>query len=460
MRRIALVLLLACGTRGHHVYRLPSACQDADDAAEAEACGAWLLDEMMTAQLGVYEDRALERYVRQVGERVAAESGRDDIDWTFRILDDPGVQAWAAPGGFVYVTRGLLAFLDSEAELAAVLGHEIAHVAAGHTEELMHRLPEPSMRDLDLATLFQLHRDDEAQADQVGVRLAAAAGYDPSALQRALAALHQPGLMEDAPSWSDRHPPLAARLSLAARAAGSDPHGRHGRRRYLEAVAGLVVGEDPRRGVVADGRFVHSAAGLSFAMPEGWKHPEDWEPGRLHTQWFRAWSEDESMGLLFLPLTHARGSVIEAAIEAEMGRAPTRERTIAGYRAVEGVLPVDDGKELHFSDGVADVRMLVIHARDGYRYGLMVAANRMEDGGHGDAEALYRSIAESFRRERRAPTRARRIRPRQVDAAMSVGDLMADGCGRGEEATLVALLNELDLEGTVPSERTIKCLAP
>lgn len=460
MKQLALVLLVACGARDHHVYRLPSACQDADDAAEAEACGAWLLDEMMTAQLGVYEDPALERYVRRVGERVAAESGRDDVDWTFRILDDPGVQAWAAPGGFVYVTRGLLAFLDSEAELAAVLGHEVAHVAAGHTEELLHRLPEPSMRDLDLATLFQLHRDDEAQADQLGVQYAAAAGYDPSALQRALAALHQPGLMEDAPSWSDRHPPLAARLSLAARAAGPDPDGRHGRRRYLEAVAGLVVGRDPRRGVVAEGRFVHAAAGLSFAMPEGWEHPEDWEPGQLHTQWFRAWSADESMGLLFLPLTHARGSVLEAAIEAEMERAPTRERRIAGYRAVEGSLPLDDGKELHFNGGVAAVRMLIVHARDGHRYGLMVAANRAEDGSHGDADALYRAITESFRRERRPPTRARRIRPRAIEAATRVDELIRDGCARSDEATLVALLNELEAESVVPAERTIKCLAP
>lgn len=177
---------------------------------------------MMTARLGVYEDPALERYVRRVGARVAAASGRDDVDWTFRVLDEPGVQAWAAPGGFVYVTRGLLAVLDSEAELAAVLAHEVAHVAAGHTEELMHRLPEPTVHEVDLATLFQLHRDDEAQADQLGVRYAAAAGYDGRALQRALRAIHRAGrAARTPPSWLDRHPPLATRLALAARRARS-----------------------------------------------------------------------------------------------------------------------------------------------------------------------------------------------------------------------------------------------
>jgi len=455
-----LLLVVACGVRDHHVYRLPSACQDAADAAEAEACGAWLLDEMMTARLGVYDDPALERYVRRVGERVAAKAGRDDVDWTFRILDDPGVQAWAAPGGFVYVTRGLLAVLDSEAELAAVLGHEVAHVAAGHTAELLHRLPEPSMRDLDLATLFQLHRDDEAQADQLGVRYAAAAGYDPSGLLRALQALHQPALVADAPSWGDRHPPFETRVALAGRVAGPDPEGRHGRRRYLEAVAGLVVGEDPRRGVVADGRFVHAAAGLSFAMPEGWEHPEPWAPGRLHSQWFRAWSADESMGLLFLPLTHADGSVLEAAMEAEMSRGPTRERRVAGYRAVEGQLPVSDGEEVHFSEGVADVWMLVIDARDGHRYGLMVATHATEGGPSRDAGELYRSIAESFERVQRSPARVRRIRTHRVPRGTSFGELMAGGCGRSDESELVALMNEIDPEGPTVVEGTIKCLAP
>lgn len=104
--------------------------------------------------------------------------------------------------------------------------------------------------------------------------------------------------------------------------------------------------------------------------------------------------------------------------------------------------------------------MLILHAHDGHRYGLMVAAHRAEDGRPHDLEALYGSITGSFRREPRAPVVARRIRPRRVDAATSLAALMADGCGRADEASLVARLNGLDLEGRVASERTIKCLAP
>jgi predicted Zn-dependent protease len=452
-----LLLLVACGARDHHVYRLPSACRDAEDAEEAERCGAWLLDEMMTATLGVYEDPALERYVRRVGRRVAAQSGRDDVDWTFRILDDPGAQAWAAPGGHVYVTRGLLALLDSEAELAAVLSHEVAHVAAGHTEELLHRLPEPSTMSLDLHTLFQLARDDEAQADQLGVRYAAAAGYDPTALQRALIALHQPGLGHGSPSWVDRHPPLEVRLAMTARVAGRGADGRHGRRRYLQEVAGLVVGEDPRHGLVSEGRFVHAAAGLSFAMPEGWEHDEPWEPGRLSTRWFRAWRSDERLSLIFFPMT--RASVLERVMLSELERASTREVTLAGYRGREGRLRADETEEIDLS-GVTDVHLLVLRGRGGQSYGLMVAAKGDEGGEPLDAEPLYRQVTESFRRERGAPLRVRRLRPRRLERSRSLGELIAEGCARNEERELLTMMNELEPSEPIAPERTIKCLAP
>ncbi|MEM9067940.1 MAG: M48 family metalloprotease [Myxococcota bacterium] len=458
MRETGIVLLAlasaACSARDHHAYRLPSACQEARNPDQAESCGGWLLDELMTAQFGVYRDDELERYVRGIGERVASHAGRDDVEWTFRILDDPGAQAWAAPGGFVYVTRGLLALLDTEAELAAILGHEVAHVAAGHTEELLRRLPIPRVQGLDLATLFQLERDDEAQADQLGVRYAEAAGYDPSALQRALRALHQPGL-GSAPSWSDRHPPLPTRLSLAARVAGANPEGRHGRQRYLNAITGLVVGEDPRRGFVVDGRFVHATAGLSFALPPGWEHSGAWSVGRLRSQWFRAWDPDESASLLFFPLSHAHGSVFQAAMEAEMQE--TRATKVAGYDAVEGVLPAE-GTEVHVSGEVAGTRMLVIRGRDNFRYGLMMVRHG-SGGGLDGIESVYRAILQSAEREREPPVRPRRIRPREFAEETSLGSLIAAGCAAEEERPLLAILNEIREERSA-GPGALKCLAP
>src|SRR5690606_27346548 len=89
-------------------------------------------DPKIREQFGVYEDDELQAYVQQVGERLAAQSHRTDLVYRFAVLDSPDVNAFALPGGYIYVTRGLLAYLSSEAELAAVLGHEIGHVTARH----------------------------------------------------------------------------------------------------------------------------------------------------------------------------------------------------------------------------------------------------------------------------------------------------------------------------------------
>jgi predicted Zn-dependent protease len=98
------------------------------------------VDHSLFAAHRFYSDSVLGRYVQEFGVRLAATSGRPGLPWTFRILDDPGVNAFAFPGGVVYVTRGMLAYLNSEAQLAGVLGHEIGHVAAGHAVDRSTRL--------------------------------------------------------------------------------------------------------------------------------------------------------------------------------------------------------------------------------------------------------------------------------------------------------------------------------
>ena len=92
-------------------------------------------DQAVIAAIGLYEDPALQTYVQELGSRLAAVSERPRLPWTFRVVDDPAVNAFALPGGFIYVTRGLLAYLDNEAQLVGVLGHEIGHVTARHSAQ-------------------------------------------------------------------------------------------------------------------------------------------------------------------------------------------------------------------------------------------------------------------------------------------------------------------------------------
>lgn len=161
-------------------------------------------------------DKTLQSYVNRVGLWVAMQSGRADIPWRFAVLENPNVNAFAAPGGYVFITRGLLNQLGSEAELAGVLGHEIAHVVKKHHLKALKK--ESGMKligrvaplalekkansgKVDMEQLGKvaqvtkglytrgLDKDDEFQADQIGVRLAARAGYDPYGLAQVLQTL-------------------------------------------------------------------------------------------------------------------------------------------------------------------------------------------------------------------------------------------------------------------------------
>lgn len=447
--------LCACGgTSSHRVFRLPSACGDVADKHEAERCAAWLVDEIMIGFLGVYEDPELLAYVARVGRAVAAESRRDDVDWTFRVLDDPGVQAWAGPGGHVYVTRGLLAQLDSEAQLAFVLAHEVGHVVAGHTDMMLDRLPEPSYAGSDFWEAFQLARDDEAQADQLAVRLIGAAGYDPRTARSALTAVARAARQREEPSWTDRHPPLPKRLAVTARAADGRSKGRRHAGRYLKRIEGLVVGHDPRHGLVIGDRFVHPRGGFSFALPDGWSHDE-WEAGTIRTRLFTARSPDEETTLVLLPLESRHGDIYVEALTAELERSSTHAVELAGYDGVAGTVDTEQAREVHFAGARGTVHVVTFEARDGRSYGLILGAT---SGADTSTSTIYRELVDSFAREptpRRAP---RRLRLREVRERTTLTELAQAGCTPDGETDLIGLLNQRELDEVIEPGRTVKCI--
>lgn len=207
------------------------------------------------------EDEEVQRYVNTVGRWVAEQSSRPDLDWTFAVVDSPAVNAYAAPGGHVFITLGLFLLLESEAELAVILGHEIAHVTErDHLEALKTQLALGVVQDLlrsegvegiDDATLDQLvlagvslyaiglARDDELNADRIGIVLAARAGYDPWALLITLTLLE--ALNPAAPAMSlhsSTHPPPQVRRALVENQLDNqfdlDNPGRQARARFQQ----------------------------------------------------------------------------------------------------------------------------------------------------------------------------------------------------------------------------------
>jgi predicted Zn-dependent protease len=265
----------------------------------------------LVAEFGGEETGARGSYVTNVGRRIAAQSGVPGANGAFTIttLNSPVMNAFAVPGGYVYITRQLMGLMNDEAELASVLGHEVGHIAARHSEQRQSA----STRNTILGALGQIlvgavagnsglgqvlqqtigqgsqmltlrfSREQEFQADQLGIRYMAAAGYDPNASASLLASLGAATSLEaraagrnderSAPAWAQTHPLSAERVSRAtntARATGRSGTGLRNRDQFLAQVDGVLVDDDPRQGVIEGRNFLHPDLRLGFTVPQGY----------------------------------------------------------------------------------------------------------------------------------------------------------------------------------------------
>jgi len=263
--------------------------------------------QQVAALFGTYRDSKLERYVTDVGNRVLATSHlrRPGIDEqirktpvTFGVLDSPIINAMALPGGYVYVTRGMLAHLNNEDQLASVLAHEIGHVAARHAARqtwqqqlgqglllggvlLGQGLGLPAQDILNLGSMaaqlifLRYSREDELEADKLGVEYSSAAGYDPREAVGLFETLDriQEKEGQGMPSFLATHPDPGDRIQRIRELTARMPRGRQplADSRYLNANAGLVLGEDPRQGFVEGNVFYHPDLRFRFPVPRGFK---------------------------------------------------------------------------------------------------------------------------------------------------------------------------------------------
>lgn len=256
-------------------------------------------------EMGIVDDPDLAAYVSAVGGRVARESPRQEVPYRFQIVDIPEPNAFALPGGYVYVSRGLLAITNSEEELANVLGHEIGHVAARHAAQreaasvpvgvltwvgaiaagiigggqaaqAVGQLGQTAGAGL----IASYGRDQEREADRLGQEFAAKAGENPAAMAAFLRTLENATALEQRdgrqPSFFDTHPSTPERVSSAASFAGTlayatKPGVARSRDEFLRALDGLVVGQNADEGVVDGSRLLHPTLGFQLRFPEGWQ---------------------------------------------------------------------------------------------------------------------------------------------------------------------------------------------
>ena len=246
---------------------------------------------------GVVPDSALQAYVRGIGLRLAKASERPNLPWSFDVVDDPAVNAFALPGGSIFITRGILSYMQNEAELATVLGHEIGHVTARHSVQQMSRaqvaqglLGVGSILSSDVAAVagvasqglgllfLKYSRDHETQADDLGFRYSLTDGYDVRAMRSMFEMLERVSASGGGgrlPQWLATHPDPGNRIArtnqrLAAVTADLNKM-RTNRDPFVRRIDGVVFGENPRQGFFEGQRFNHPDLAFRVDFPAGWK---------------------------------------------------------------------------------------------------------------------------------------------------------------------------------------------
>lgn len=262
-------------------------------------------NQQVLQQYAVYEDPALQNYVKNVGKKLASNSHRTDLVYRFTVLDSRDVNAFALPGGYIYITRGLLSYLNSEAELAAVLGHEIGHVTARHAVRQYSAaqlanigatlgaifIPGMNAGGNQLVQLFGTAllrgygRDHELEADQLGAEYIAKSGYNPQAMLDVIRVLKNQELFETEAAKAEgrepniyhglfaTHPDNDTRLKEVIRHANEyyDPALTFtGREEYLDQIDGMVFGDSVKEGIIREGHFYHGDLGFTLQLPVNW----------------------------------------------------------------------------------------------------------------------------------------------------------------------------------------------
>jgi predicted Zn-dependent protease len=427
---------------------------------------------------GEYKDPELQRYVSSLGELLAKTSERPDLPWKFTVLDTPQVNAFALPGGYIYITRGLLALASSEAEVASVLAHEIGHVAARHSSQRQGRATvagllgaaagiltgSPQIAQLGNvgAQLYvqKFSREQELQADTLGVRYMARSNYDPNAAvsflkkmqgETRLRAIEAGKNPEEADqiNWMSSHPRTADRVEQAIENAGvtqvSKPIVEQDA--YLSKIDGIVYGDDPDQGVIRGRSFIHPALGFEFEVPRGFQISN--QPSQVLAQ------AQEGDGLISFGQANVPGSLRNWFLDHPKAQFEGVERI--DVNGMEGATGLTQGA---VNDQKADLRVVLIRFDADTVYQFIFATPPGEDR----YNRAFRETTYSFRKL--SKSQAQGFEPQRIDiVTVRSGDTVESLARRrqgGEEEFAeerFRLLNGLDENDRLRPGQKVKIIA-
>ena len=455
---VAVCAMVACATNpatGKREFSLMSEAQEIELGQQ--------LDGQVRKEMGVYNDPELQRYVEGIAMRLARASERPNLPWHFTVVDEPAINAFALPGGYIYVTRGILPFLRNEAELAGVLGHEIGHVTARHSAQQYTKAttagvgitllsifvpearPFQGLTETALGVLFLKYgREDELQADELGVRYTAATGWNPAGVAgmlRTLARLDEAdGSRRGVPNWMSTHPTPADRVEKIQAMVETVPRtatnaSATNDAEFLRRIDGIVFGDSPSDGIVRGNTFLHPELRLSITFPPKWDV-------RNSAQQVIAKALDREDYVILQLVPQASGS-LEQIARGTMANAGFQQ--LSGERSQVNGLDAYVGTYQGQMQGLGDVVTLaahIVHQRNVYLLAGLAPANEFRSVQEQFSQTI-RSFRELSRQE------AENIRPNRIDLyTVRPGDTwssIAEGIGRGTvKASTLAILNNYE----------------
>jgi predicted Zn-dependent protease len=328
-------------------------------------------DKSVIEQYGIYADGNLQSYIQSIGMPMAKTSHRPDLPWQFRVMDSPVVNAFAAPGGYVYITRGLLAATNNEAELAGVLGHEIGHVTARHSAQQYSKIMlanlglgvgvslsgqygkalEPLLQTGTGLLFLKFSRDDERESDVLGVEYASKAGYDAGQMASFFETLQAMRTLDDGggdqlPEFLSTHPnptnrePAVRRMATEWQARLPGQTYRINRDGYLDHIDGLVYGDDPRKGYREDDWYYLPNDRVQYQIPAQWRFTRQGSQAQMVRP------DKRALVLFDIEENHSLDQVIVAFINAMQAKVVQSSMTSApGMTGKQLISVIEDGKQ-------------------------------------------------------------------------------------------------------------------
>jgi predicted Zn-dependent protease len=437
-------------------------------------------DPQVMATFGEYPDNTIQNFVQTKGTEIGKISHRPNLEYHVKVVDSPVVNAFAVPGGYVYLTRGILAQLNNEAELMGVMSHEIGHIAARHTvsqqskqqlaqllliggmiaSEKFAQYAQYALQGMQLLFL-KFSRDDERQADALGVEYSTKVGYDAHKMADFFKVLQKMSLAESeggVPTFLSTHPDPGDRYNDVNKAATewqtklNLTDYKVNQNSYLQWINGIIYGEDPRQGYVEGNIFYHPELKFKFSFPTGWTLTNS--PLQVTIT-----PSDQKALILF---TLASQKTLESAVDSTMAQYElslqgSKRTTVNGLQAI-----LTQAKQVtqDQSTGATSTNMVLSY---------FISYNNLIYVFHGvTTEADFNSYANTFNStmttfSRLTDASKLNVKPKKVQVvkvqrAGTLADAFSYYRVSQDKQAELALLNDLELTDQVPVGKLIKII--